>query len=230
MASSAAALAIYLDSPLQSWGCGSKFQQRGTESHPTKSGVIGMICAAAGARRGSELERKIVSSFRQSRFSAWEVSTKNNGGASARIEDFHTIGGGYDRDDPTDKLRISQKAGGGVGETVVTRRAYLAQAKFVAVITGDEGAVQEMSGALENPKWGVWLGRKSCIPASPLMPTVGRDMQDALNALLSKLGAVVEERGIQDGEAYWESGGWRQSDEPLSYLDRTFHSRKVCKA
>lgn len=230
MASSDAALAIYLDSPLQSWGCGSKFQQRGTESHPTKSGVVGMFCAAAGATRGSEREREIISALSGSKFSVWEVSSKNTGGASTRIEDFHTIGGGYNREDPADKLRISQKADGGVGETVVTRRDYLAQAKFIAVITGETETVKKISDTLEDPAWGIWFGRKSCIPASPLLPTVGRDMKEALSTILGRLESEVGPRVVQDDETIGGGGGWRQNDEPVSYLERTFHTRKVCKA
>ena len=46
-------LALLLDGPLQSWGFSSRFQRRTTGLHPTKSGVIGMICAAMGLAKGS---------------------------------------------------------------------------------------------------------------------------------------------------------------------------------
>ena len=42
-----ATLLLRLAAPLQSWGSGSKFNIRSTEREPTKSGVIGMIAAAA---------------------------------------------------------------------------------------------------------------------------------------------------------------------------------------
>jgi len=35
-----------LDAPLQSWGFASRFQRRTTGLHPTKSGVVGLLCAA----------------------------------------------------------------------------------------------------------------------------------------------------------------------------------------
>ena len=41
-------LALYFDAPLQSWGYASKFDRRTTLAHPTRSGVIGLLCAAAG--------------------------------------------------------------------------------------------------------------------------------------------------------------------------------------
>ena len=40
-------LLIRLKGPMQSWGSRSRFSLRSTEPYPTKSGVIGMIAAAA---------------------------------------------------------------------------------------------------------------------------------------------------------------------------------------
>lgn len=37
--------------PLQSWGTNSHFETRHTDTHPSKSGVIGMIAAGLGYRR-----------------------------------------------------------------------------------------------------------------------------------------------------------------------------------
>lgn len=48
-------LLLRLAAPLQSWGCGSKFETRTTEKMPTKSGVIGMLAAALGMRRDADL-------------------------------------------------------------------------------------------------------------------------------------------------------------------------------
>ena len=46
--SDTAYLALLLDAPLQSWGFASRFQRRTTGLHPTKSGVIGLICCRDG--------------------------------------------------------------------------------------------------------------------------------------------------------------------------------------
>src|SRR5437867_8366107 len=46
------------DAPLQSWGFASRFQRRTTGLHPTKSGVVGLLCAALGAAKGSATERE----------------------------------------------------------------------------------------------------------------------------------------------------------------------------
>ena len=57
MSSETAYLALLLDGPLQSWGFASRFQRRTTGLHPTKSGVVGLICAAMGLAKGSPDER-----------------------------------------------------------------------------------------------------------------------------------------------------------------------------
>lgn len=187
-----------------------------------------MFCAALGAAKGSEAEREVIASLADGRFSTWEIVPAKSGAASTRIEDFHTVGGGYDREDPIEKLRISRRASGGVGDTVVTRRDYLSQGRFVVAVSGRQETIGKICAALENPIWGIWLGRKSCVPASPLLPTLGGDIREAVGALIGKLGAEIELRGVQDGSA--DEGGWKQRDEPVSYLERTFSTRSVRRA
>lgn len=47
---------IRLAAPLQAWGADAKFERRGTERSPTKSGIIGLVAAALGRRRNEGLE------------------------------------------------------------------------------------------------------------------------------------------------------------------------------
>jgi len=49
-------LLLRLAAPLQSWGVDAKFDRRGTERLPTKSGVIGLVAAALGRRRNESLD------------------------------------------------------------------------------------------------------------------------------------------------------------------------------
>lgn len=49
-------LLLRLAAPLQSWGADAKFDRRGTERAPTKSGVIGLVAAALGRRRNESIE------------------------------------------------------------------------------------------------------------------------------------------------------------------------------
>jgi len=42
-------LLLWFEAPLQSWGSDSKFGRRDTQTFPTKSGVLGLVCSALGA-------------------------------------------------------------------------------------------------------------------------------------------------------------------------------------
>ncbi len=55
-------LLIRLAAPLQSWGI-DKFERRGTERTPTKSGVIGIIAAAFGRRRNEKIDDLLTLRF-----------------------------------------------------------------------------------------------------------------------------------------------------------------------
>ena len=53
-------LALRLEGPLQSWGFESQFSRRNSGLWPSKSGILGMCCAAMGVDRGSERERELL--------------------------------------------------------------------------------------------------------------------------------------------------------------------------
>lgn len=226
MASETAALAIYLDAPLQSWGVSSRFQRRGTESTPSKSGVLGLIAAAMGIDKHSPDEASQLAPLAACRFSVFPVVQGEKAPPALRLEDYQTVGGGYDRSDPIDKLRISRKASGGVSTTIQTWRYYLEQARFVAILEGSPGILQQAATALENPVWGVWFGRKCCLPAAPLLPTLAPSAKEALDLLLDKTGARLlgEGRAEQDCEECWH-----QPDHPVSFGRREFLSRPALK-
>lgn len=48
-------LLLRFAAPLQSWGVDAKFDRRGTQRVPTKSGVIGLVAAALGRRRNEDI-------------------------------------------------------------------------------------------------------------------------------------------------------------------------------
>ncbi len=150
-------LALYLDAPLQSWGYQSRFDRRTTLSYPTRSGVLGMICAALGIDRFDSTALR--------RFDGLRITVLCFGGR-ARLRDFHTVGGGYDR--KLEKQHLPVTADGKLGNTMVTLREYLQDARFGVLLEADPVLLEEIGSALEDPKWGIWLGRKSCVPATPV--------------------------------------------------------------
>lgn len=150
-------LGLYLDAPMQSWGYQSRFDRRTSFSFPTKSGIIGMICAAMGVDRSNPDILQELSILKMTM-----LMFQNNG----RLTDFHTVGGGWDK--KSDAGHIVNTAQGRVGSTVITRREYLQQSKYGVLIMGEPLFLKKIADALYDPKWGIWLGRKSCIPATPV--------------------------------------------------------------
>jgi CRISPR system Cascade subunit CasD len=186
-------LALLLDGPMQSWGFASRFTRRTTALHPTKSGVVGLLAAAMGIDKHGPDEA--VQITRLAALSCTTVTLPKKRGSGElpmlRLSDYHTIGGGYDKG--TDWMRKPRAASGAVLETVLSERHYLLDARFGVLLEGDADFLMEIATALENPRWGVWLGRKCCIPATPLLVGVSATREEALKHLLARC-------GLDDGE------------------------------
>lgn len=236
--SAEAHLPLLLDAPLQSWGVASRFQRRTTGLHPTKSAVVGMLCAAMGVAKGqderaiSRLAQLVMTSMAFARNSGLAPAL-TNGRARRRVEDFHTVGGGYARE--THPQSIPRKASGGSCDNpTVTHRQYLADARFGIILTGDRALLDNVATALRNPVWGVWFGRKSCIPAAPLLPdpagqAVFAVRREAFEALLRGVCRIhgreppAEFPDEADYERVTETGGPGDAirDVPVSFGDGT---------
>lgn len=171
-------LALFLRAPLQSWGVSGKFGERPTMSFPSRSGVLGLLAAATGIDRSDDawLERAA-----KIRFSVRAYRT------GPRLSDYHTVGGGYDKDHPRERRCIPAKAEDGKpGNTALTRREYLQDAVFGVVLSGDDDSfLEQIASGAQDPVWGVWLGRKSCIPTEPIFAGL-MDSEDAAWELLKK--------------------------------------------
>jgi CRISPR system Cascade subunit CasD len=136
-----------------------------------------------------------------------------------RLTDFHTIGGGYDKTNPAEKLHIPCKAGDGSPfGTVITRRTYLTDARFIALFQGDRATLERAAAALLDPVWGVWFGRKNCIPAEPLSPIIAASPQEALAALLRKFGNDSAVLQVLEGMTEAPGDGrFYQADQPVAF-------------
>lgn len=220
--------AIYLDGPMQAWGASSRFQRRDTGGYPTKSGVIGLIAAAMGIDKDAPDEIERLEKLSGLNFSVYRLTAPEKSAAVQRLSDFHTVGGGYDASNPAQKPHIPRKASGPPFGTVITRRSYLTDARFIAVLEGDETVVRDAVAALENPCWGVWLGRKCCLPAAPLTPTPAPSGREAVDLLLDRLNATGLPGGADTGEEESDGDGvWFVNDQPVSFKKREFHFRPV---
>ena len=154
-------LALLLDGPMQSWGHASRFERRTTALHPTRSGVIGLLAAAAGIDKHAVDEAEQLGGLNSLHVTMFTLPRRNRRAEELlirRLEDYHTVTG-------------IRRASGKVDNdaTVQTYRHYLLDARFGVLLEGPTALLEEIAAALRNPKWGVWLGRKCCLPASPLL-------------------------------------------------------------
>lgn len=207
-------LALYLDAPMQSWGYQSRFDRRTTLSYPTKSGVIGMLCAAMGVPKN---DRVMIARLAGLRMYVYVLS------AVRRMTDFHTVGGGYDP--KTERVWMPRKADGGRPSTVVTHRDYLLHSKFGVVLNGDSTLLEHCEIALANPKWGVWFGRKSCVPASLICQGRFGSEEEARE----HLEAISDSKAIRRVEEVlpFEDGTDTLLDVPVDFSTRDFTVRRV---
>lgn len=233
MSINAGFLALVLDAPLQSWGFESRFQRRLTGLHPTKSGVIGMICAAMGLAKGSNREKEMLPNLRELRMTSISIPRKQINPWSGdttelslrRLEDFHTVGGGYDKE--AQPQFIPRKASGGPCDNpTVTHRQYLLDARFGVILEGERALLESVAAALQNPIWGVWFGRKNCIPAAPVCaggPCATKE--EAWKALLSaaRLPRVLAVEKFDRVEEVYDfvQGTDSINDQPVSFGDGT---------
>ncbi len=146
-------LVLRLAGPMQSWGVQSRFTERDTDRFPTKSGVIGLLCAALGRDRAEAMDD----------LAALEMGVRiDRDGVFSR--DYQTAGGGKFLGQRYGVLRAS----GGPGDTVLSNRYYLADAEFLVALAGDENLLVLCATQLSRPHWPLYLGRKSFVPTPPL--------------------------------------------------------------
>jgi len=182
--SAEACLALLFDGPMQSWGHASRFERRTTALHPTRSGICGILAAALGIDKRSPEEGVQLARFDALRFTTLKLDKLHRGWELPieRLEDYHTVTG-------------IRRASGKVDPdaTVQTYRHYLLDARFGVLIEGPTALLEELAAALRNPRWGVWFGRKSCIPACPLLAGLAADRSGAWRQLLGRVGRSEDE-------------------------------------
>lgn len=197
---------MQLAGPMQSWGTRSRFDERDSDLEPSKSGVIGLLCAALGIDRNEE----------------------------ARVLELAKCRMGV-RVDREGVLRVDYlTAQTEKGNTSISRRYYLSDAVFLAGLSGDnEDLLERAYHALKNPVWPLALGRKSYLPSPGVYLPDGWSEQGLEQALLeypllvepAKDERKVIRRFIVENP---ERVGSLRMDEPRSsFAKRQFAARYV---
>jgi CRISPR system Cascade subunit CasD len=137
-----------------------------------------------------------------------------------RIEDFHTV---------EKTITASGKTN---PNAVMTYRQYLCDADFLVLIEMDANAADDLKEKLSNPDWGIWLGRKSCIPSAPVFAGTFSNMDDVCNGLLQ--GKPLNAFTFQKEVKTFEQGTDTLMDSPVDYAidkrERSHRRVKICEA
>ncbi len=137
------------------------------------------------------------------------------------MQDYHTVQGTVKPDGKPKR------------DAVLTYRQYLNDAFFYALLEGERTFLEEIADGpekktgLRNLVWGVWLGRKACIPSVPVLVGIFDSITDIENRLLGKnlLEAFTH---LQEVDAF-EGGIDFCRDQAASFesTSRQFNPRRV---
>jgi CRISPR system Cascade subunit CasD len=197
---------------MQSWGTQSRFSMRDTGLEPSKSGVIGLLCAALGRPRDDTVIVRRLAALRMG------VRVDHEGVIK---KDFHTA------------MNVAIASGGKPKPTEISDRWYLADADFlVGLEDGNDALLRELDHALQYPYWQLFLGRKSFVPGSPVRVPDG--LHDVSLCATLKAYKWKTERREKPPErlrlvidATQEAATEVRHDVPLSFAERRFTIRYV---
>lgn len=159
-------LILRLDGPLQSWGTMSKWDERGTDDFPSKSGIVGLLGCAMGLDRGDAALAALNDSV------TFAVRADRPG---VRAADFQTVTGS--------PLRNAEGKPKSTGNTLISVRSYLQDACFTVVLEADAAWHARITAAMRDPKWCMYLGRKACVPSRPVLECEEPEYESLMEAL-----------------------------------------------
>lgn len=229
-------LVFQLYAPLASWGEAAVGEVRHTSALPSRSALLGMLAAALGIRR--EEERQLLAINQHYHFAIRPLS-----GREQWLRDYHTVQMPKENRKRRyvtrrDELVLSTDK----PETMLTSREYRCDAYYHVALEHTPGApfsLDELANALVSPVFPLYLGRKSCPPALPLLPqildgTLGEVLhlaqRDTRYGLINEqLAGITSEQtfcvweGEQEGVT--EFATQQRSDQPVSRQRWQFTTR-----
>jgi CRISPR system Cascade subunit CasD len=205
-----ATLLLRLAGPMQAWGTTSRFDERDSGLEPSKSGVLGLVCAALGRDRAEPVDD--LAALRMG------VRVDREG---VLMRDYQTATGVMLASGRADK-----------GRTVISPRFYLSDAAFLVGLEGDSSLLEHVQEALKRPVWPLALGRKAMPPGQPVwLPDGVRDepLCDALRCYprIARRGFEHRSEPLRLMLEHASEGSVRL-DQPIGpFADRRFGPRFV---
>lgn len=202
-------LLIRLVAPMQSWGIQSHYTVRDTAMEPSKSGVIGLLCAALGRPRDAALDD----------LSVLRMGVRVDRQGELR-RDYHIA------------QDVLDSGGKTTRPSIVTNRYYLADAAFLVGLEGQRDLLVQLHAALRHPVWALYLGRKAFTPSAPVYLRDGLREDAPLEVALREYGWIIRPNGRETPQTVritleTPHGSIVRPDVPLSFAERRFSTRQV---
>jgi len=235
-------LLMRLAAPMQSWGTESRFGFRETNLEPSKSGIIGLLCAALGKRKFDEQGKRVDEDEETpdcpslKKLSALRMGVRIDS-PGVILVDYQTVGGKHRQDEEYGVLKSS----GDISKFAdISRRFYLADAVFLVGLEArtDDAAEKWLpliQRKLQRPHWQICLGRKAFVPSEPVWLPDGLSplpLEKALSSYcwLTPDGTPMPEEGLRsvlETDEADDPTAVARMDVPLSFADRRFTIRYV---
>ena len=210
-------LLFRLYGPMASWGEIAVGETRHTANYPGKSAIIGLIAASLGIKR-SDAEKQLQ--MQQGYAFAVEVYSRGT-----LLRDYHTAQvpdsvGKFTYRTRRDELVLGKARLG----TILSSREYRSDALALVAVRALPDApydLQTIKEHLEEPRFHLYLGRKSCPLAASVNPQIKKDKQnyyEAFKAYNHKPLMRTDKAGegsLSGRDAYW----LRQTDDRHYYWE-----------
>lgn len=199
-------LLLQLIAPMQSWGVQSLYGHRDSGLEPSKSGVVGLLCAALGRDRSESVS---------------DLAALRMG---VRVDREGKLRKDFQKAEPLN--RFGQMAPD--RKVTIGDRYYLADAAFLVGLEGDPALLDSLAQALSHPVYALFLGRKSFPPAAPILLPDSLYAHTPLEQALRTCGPIVRDAPVRRRVLIEDPRGEIiLNDQPISYLQRRFTQRRV---
>lgn len=187
-------LLLRLYGPMASWGEIAVGESRHSAVHPSRSALLGLLGAALGINRDDDDKQKAL-------LDGYRFGIKLECVGSP-LRDYHTIQVGV----PTKKLLFRsrrQELMADKVDTILSAREYRCDSLAVVAVEALPNApvnLSSLSDTLRKPNFTLYLGRKSCPLALPLMPTLvqAANLQEAFDAVSWPSLLGLHDRNLRD--------------------------------
>lgn len=198
-------LLFRLYGPMASWGEIAVGETRHTASYPSKSAIIGLMAAALGIKRAEPEKQQ---QMQQGYALAVEVYSQGT-----LLRDYHTAQvpdsiGKFTYRTRRDELLLGKARLG----TILSSREYRMDAFALVAVKALPDApydLQTIKNRLDEPRFHLYMGRKSCPLSAPLNPQIKKDTKnfhEAFKAYKHKPLMQTDKTGesiISGHDAYW---------------------------